>query len=152
MRYDPHLSLDLAEHASVVYRLPHQFARWALERGYAGSTVIERGATQVGVAYSESRIVVACRGSSERLDWIENMLAFRVPWLRIFPVGSVHVGFRRQALFDEPRERVEPGEAIELLRVSQPGGVERFSEKSNRLVVNLQRHGEGMSILPPMRK
>lgn len=95
LSYSPSLALYLAEHATAVYFIPHQFHRWALDR-HIGATVIERGSTQVGIAYGPEAIVVAARGSESIGDWGENLAAWRGRW-DVIPSGAVHVGFRRQA-------------------------------------------------------
>jgi hypothetical protein len=73
-----------------------QFARWAIDR-HDGAMTIERGSTQVGIAYSREGIVVAARGSSQLGDWGENLLAIRWAWRALFPFGRVHLGFQIQA-------------------------------------------------------
>lgn len=97
MRYDDHLALDLGEHAAAVYKEPHEYERWVWRRGFAGSTIIPRGSTQVGIAYSPERIIVAARGSSQWGDWGENALCFPWGWKPVFPVGRTHFGFQMQA-------------------------------------------------------
>lgn len=95
--YSDVLSFSLAEHATAAYLDPCHFGRWALDHDYAGSVIIERGSTQVGIVYGPEQIVIAARGSSQLGDWGENFLAFRIPWRSLFPFGGVHAGFALQA-------------------------------------------------------
>lgn len=97
MPYSDSLSLLLARHAVAAYQRPDDFWQWAIDQNYEGAVSIERGSTQIGIAYSEERIVIAARGSSQLGDWFENALSFRVPWRALFPFGTVHFGFQLQA-------------------------------------------------------
>lgn len=110
--YSPSLACYLAEHAGAVYHLPHQFARWALDHGHAGALTIERGSTQIGVAYGPKAIVVAARGSESIGDWGENLAMWRWGWRPVIPAGRVHFGFRRQAR----RVAAELQETVGMLR------------------------------------
>ena len=113
--YSPSLALRLAEHSAAVYYLPHQFARWSLDQRHAGAMTIERGSTQVGVAYGPDGIIVAARGSEAIGDWGENLAAWRVRWKPV-PHGRVHVGFRWQA----SRVAVELEDAVSALVMRYP--------------------------------
>jgi hypothetical protein len=97
MLYDDQLAADLAEHAATVYRHPDEYALWTIDRGFDGAFIIPRGSSQVGIAYSAERIVVAARGSSELGDWGENALTIPWAWRDVFPVGRSHLGFHIQA-------------------------------------------------------
>lgn len=117
LAYSPSLSHYLATHAAAVYHLPHQFHRWALDHGHVGATTIERGSTQIGIAYGPQRIVIACRGSESIGDWGENLMMWRWGWKRILPKRArVHFGFLRQA------KRVAPelAETVAALRSRYP--------------------------------
>lgn len=93
MEYAPKLALDLAEHAITIYQLSNGYDRWVRDRGFVGADIIDRGATQIGIAYSASRIVIAARGSSQLGDWLNNITPFRVRWIT---AGRIHLGFRTQ--------------------------------------------------------
>jgi len=103
MQYDRRLSLDLGEHAIAIYELSNGFDRWARERGYVGADIIDRGATQIGIAYSPERITIVARGSSQFGDWVNNFTPFRARWItrtiangvQMAP-GRIHLGFRLQ--------------------------------------------------------
>ena len=53
------------------------------------------------------------------------------------------------ARFDGARERVEPRQPVELLRVPELGGVERPPQHADRLVVDFSGTGNGWPSLPP---
>src|SRR4030095_488468 len=63
-----------------------------------------------------------------------------------------HVGFRAAPCFDRAGERVEAVEATELVNVPELGRVESAAQYRNRFVVDLERHGEGVTVLPAMRE
>jgi pimeloyl-ACP methyl ester carboxylesterase len=94
--YDKRLALDLAEHVVAVYNLSNGYERWARSRAYVGADLIERGATQIGIAYSQQRIIVAARGSSQFVDWLDNFLPIRLRWPGVVH-GRIHLGFHLQA-------------------------------------------------------
>ncbi len=93
--YSPRLALDLAEQAVAIYDLSDGYERWVRGRGFVGADTVERGATQIGIAYGPDRIVVAARGSSQFGDWSDNFLPFRIGWKPV--AGRIHLGFRLQA-------------------------------------------------------
>lgn len=94
--WDDATALALAEHAAACYGSPHEYHAAARGAGYRDPVVIEQGATQVGACVTSRGLVVACRGSSERLDWRENAAAWRVRWPGVVLDGGVHYGFRLQ--------------------------------------------------------
>jgi hypothetical protein len=96
--YDDATALALAEHAAAIYLAPDAYAEACLRAGFSGALTATSGATQVGIAWATWGIVVCARGSSERLDWVENLQAWRVSWRELLPAGAgVHRGFKRQA-------------------------------------------------------
>lgn len=94
--YDARLALELAEHAVSIYDASNGYERWSRGLGFAGADMIERGATQVGVSYGPTRIVVVARGSSQLVDWLDNFLPIRLRWPLVVE-GRIHLGFRLQA-------------------------------------------------------
>src|SRR6185503_609581 len=60
--------------------------------------------------------------------------------------------FRAAPCFDGAGERVEAFEATELVSVPEPGRVEGAAQYRNRFVVDLERYGEGVTVLPAMRE
>lgn len=88
----------LAEHAAAVYRSGAEYAATVRGGRWPVATQVVAGVTRVGVAVSPSTVVLACRGSDDAGDWLENLLALRVGWRPVLPPGvGVHLGFRRQA-------------------------------------------------------
>lgn len=93
--YSAALAVVLLEHARAVYLSPHDFEMWAIDE-CDGADIIPRRATQIGITYSPSRIVIAARGSSQWGDWGENLLALPWRYRALFPVGRIHLGFQIQ--------------------------------------------------------
>lgn len=95
--YDDATALHLAEFAQAVYSHGDDFFEHALNAGYDRPVLVEQGAAQVGCAVGRYGLMVACRGSSERLDWRANAQAWRVGWKDMLPgEAGVHRGFLRQ--------------------------------------------------------
>lgn len=94
--YDKQLALTLAEHAVAIYDLSNGYERWSRGHAFTGADTIERGATQIGISYSAERIIVAARGSSQFVDWLDNFLPIRLSWSHVVR-GRIHLGFRLQA-------------------------------------------------------
>jgi pimeloyl-ACP methyl ester carboxylesterase len=95
-QYDARLALTLAEHSVAIYDLSNGYERWCRARGFVGADIVERAATQVGIAYGPDTIIVAARGSSQLGDWIDNVLPIRLGWPQVVK-GRIHLGFRFQA-------------------------------------------------------
>ncbi|HAX81605.1 MAG TPA: hypothetical protein DCY40_03420 [Actinobacteria bacterium] len=98
-RYDDRMTLAAAEHAIAVYTRPADYGFAAMSAGFEGGTVIERGAAQVGIAWTPEVIVVSPRGSSQVEDWLHNAASvIRRRWRPPVMLGKVGAGFRRQAI------------------------------------------------------
>lgn len=96
-RYDDATALHLGEFAQAVYARGDDFWEYAIAGGYQRPVIVQEGATQIGCAVGRYGLMVACRGSSERVDWIENGQAWRVGWRDVIPGGAgVHRGFLKQ--------------------------------------------------------
>lgn len=93
--YDKALALELCEHSVAEYGLSNTYGRWARARGFVGADSIDRGSTQIGVAYDDERIVISARGTSQTLDWLDDFLPFRITWSP-FVDGRIHFGVRLQ--------------------------------------------------------
>lgn len=98
--YSARAALATAEHAVEVYTEPWRYTAWCLGRGFVGATIVSVGAAQVGVAWHESVIVVAARGTSEKADVVGDLASvFRRGWPRVLPPGAkLGLGWRRQCI------------------------------------------------------
>lgn len=112
--YNRNLAYELAQHAVAIYDLSNGYERWTRGMRFVGADTVERGATQVGIAYSVDRIIVAARGSSQLGDWLDNFLPFRLGWKTV--QGRIHLGFRIQAI----RAAQEVLETVKDLRAAYP--------------------------------
>lgn len=97
--YDDHVALAMGQHAAWIYGPADDYRALCHASGYDGALIIQRGSTQIGIAHAPWGIVVACRGSSQLGDWLENAQMWRVPWRRLVdrPGVGVHRGFKKQA-------------------------------------------------------
>lgn len=89
-----HTALTLAEISRVVYNDGREAREAALASvGLREILFLDRDGTQCAVIIDERSgiAVIACRGSSELKDWLQNMKAIPAPHS---PVGNVHAGFK----------------------------------------------------------
>lgn len=110
--YDPATAAALAEHAAAVYLAPDAYWEACKRAGYGEAVTITSGATQVGLAVTAGRTaaVLACSGSAEGVDWLENLRLWRSSWPGVLPTGvAVHNGFLRQVrrVRDTLRSRID---------------------------------------------
>ena len=101
-KYDPVLSLAIAELTSVAYRGKDVFEELALAAGWDQARFLESGASQAGVVILGGLAVVVCPGTQEFGDIRDDLRIWRVAWPEIFGCGAggpcprVCVGFKRQ--------------------------------------------------------
>lgn len=97
--YNDRLAYATLDHALGSYGSPSAYARSVVAAGFEGGTVIESGAAQVAIAYSDRVIVVSPRGSEEAGDCRDDFLSvFRWPWQLAAPFECwMGLGFVRQA-------------------------------------------------------
>lgn len=119
--YSDGVSLALAEHALAAY-LPAAEHRSAIaEQGWEGG-VVSDGCAQVAIVVAPEFVVLACRGSSERGDWLTNGQLCLTEWRDVLPRGvEIHRGFRGQA------ERMRDELGVLLRAVVGPGAAARRS-------------------------
>jgi hypothetical protein len=119
--YDPATALAMAEHAHAVYSATDEYWEACRRGGYREAVTVLAGATQIGVAIAEWGVVVSARGSSERLDWLDNASAWRVRWPEMLPQGAaVHHGFLRQVRRMRERLRSRLDAALGSSAVGMP--------------------------------
>lgn len=106
-RFDPLVTLTLAELADLSYRPGHVISPALIEHGWEAGWLVSEGNAQAVIAWAPEAIVVVARGSdlgsdaqhwSRRiLDWRHNARSmFRRSWRPYIPHG-IGVGWRAQA-------------------------------------------------------